>query len=312
MPQEREQPMEHTRFNCRMAAIFSDIHSNYHAFRACYADAVGRGAEAFIFLGDYISDLADPRKTMDLVYEIQSQYPTACLRGNRERYMLDCKNGSASFCPGSKTGSLLYTYRQLQPRDFAFFESLKIYDVVELNGIPFEIAHGAKGDDRFLFDGTDDRTEEVLARMKCDYFLAGHSHKQFIRRCGEKTILNPGSIGVPRDYGYLTQYALLKFGGQRVHFELRQIPYDAKATIHRQFESGLVDCAPHWAVSVLYDVITGEGYTMELLNRIHAYTNGDEAAVHDEAIWHRIAEEMGMKFTEKEILSGMDFVLDNR
>lgn len=53
-------------------AVLSDIHSNYHAFKACYVDAVKCGAESFIFLGDYISDLAEPQRTMDLVYEIQS------------------------------------------------------------------------------------------------------------------------------------------------------------------------------------------------------------------------------------------------
>lgn len=298
--------MGHKRFACRKAAVFSDIHSNYHAFRACYSDAVSRGADCFIFLGDYVSDLADPRKTLDLVYEIQSQYPAVCLRGNRERYMLECKNEVTSLCPGSKTGSLLYTYSQLRTQDFAYFESLPIYDVIEINGIPFEIAHGAKGDDRFLFDGTDARTEKVLAQMQCDYFLGGHSHRQFIRRSGEKTILNPGSIGVPRDYGCLTQYALMEFEGRSLHLELCQIPYDVKAVICRQFESGLVDLAPHWAVSVLYDVITGKAYTLELLKRF------DKSNIYDEQVWHCIAAEMGMKFTEKEILGVVDSALGNR
>ena len=86
-------------------AVLSDIHANYHAFKACYDDAVRDGVDSFIFLGDYISDLAEPQKTMDLVYEIQANYPTICLRGNRERYMLDCEKGS-SFHRGSKSGSL--------------------------------------------------------------------------------------------------------------------------------------------------------------------------------------------------------------
>ena len=74
-------------------ALLSDIHSNYYAFKACYEDTVKCGAEMFIFLGDYVSDLSEPQRTMDLVYEIQSKYPTVCLRGNREGYMLDCKSG---------------------------------------------------------------------------------------------------------------------------------------------------------------------------------------------------------------------------
>ena len=86
-------------------AVLSDIHSNYYAFKACYEDAIKCGAEMFIFLGDYISDLSEPRKTMDLVYEIRSNYHTVGLRGNGEGYMLDC-GSSCNFTRGSKSGSL--------------------------------------------------------------------------------------------------------------------------------------------------------------------------------------------------------------
>lgn len=287
---------------CHMAAVFSDIHSNYHAFRACYDDARAQGADCFIFLGDYISDLADPRETMDLLYEIQSRYPTICLRGNRERYMLEHAKGKMFFSTGSKTGSLLFTYRQLQDKDLAFFERLPIYDVIELNGIVIEIAHAGKSDDRDYFEGTDDRTRHVFEEMETGYLLTGHSHKQYVKFHDGKVILNPGSIGVPRDHGPLTQYALLEFEEKTVQFRLRQIPYDVTAMIHRQFESGLVDCAPHWAISVLYDALTGKEHTMELLRRVYQQGNGDETVVFNESVWRCVAEEMGMKFTEDEIV----------
>ena len=210
--------------------------------------------------------------------------------------MLDCRNGLTAFVPGSKTGSLLYTYNQLRSQDFVFFDSLAVCDTIEINGIQFEIAHGFKDDDRFYFDGTDANTETVLEQMKFFYFLGGHCHRQYIRQAGDKTILNPGSVGVPRDYGYLTQYALLDFSAQDIHIELRQIPYDVSATIHSQFQSGLADIAPHWAISVLYDVITGQEYTLELLEQL------EPSDAYDEAAWHCIAASMGMKFTEDEIL----------
>ena len=134
----------------RVVAVFSDIHSNYHAFKACFADAIKCGAESFIFLGDYVSDLAEPKKTMDLVYEIQSNYPTACLRGNREGYMLDCESGFSSFARGSKSGSLLFTYEYLRKKDLDFFRELKISDTVVIDGIQIEIAHAAMDNDRLF------------------------------------------------------------------------------------------------------------------------------------------------------------------
>lgn len=298
--------MEVTRLNnCRVAAVFSDIHSNYPAFKACYEDAGAQGADCFIFLGDYVSDLADTRETMALLNEIRSLYPTVCLKGNRERYMLEHRDGAADFAKGSKTGSLLFTFQQLEKNDLKFFESLPIYDVIELNGIALESAHAAKDDDRFYFEGTDEWEEcfsRVFDEMETDYLLTGHSHKQYVRCEGGKTILNPGSIGVPRDHGSLTQYALIRFDGAEPQFDLRQIPYDVPETIHRQFAGGLVDMAPHWAVSVLHDAITGKENTMELLGRVNGLSGGDPAVLYDEAVWHTVAERLGMKFTEAEIL----------
>lgn len=297
------------KITCRKAAIFSDIHSNYYAFLACYQHALDNRADCFIFLGDYISDLADLQKTLDLVYEIQEKYPTVCLIGNRERYMLECKNGVAAFKMGSKTGSLLYTYSQLRQRDFVFMESLPNYQRIELNGILFEIAHAVREDDRYYFEEADGRMEKVFSQMQADYMLTGHSHKQYIQRSGKKTIINPGSIGVPRRYGYLTQYAMLEFEDQAVQCELYQLPYDAKAMIRRQFESGLMEYAPHWAIGILYDVLSGEEYTLKLLKRVSQHADGDETVMHDERIWRRFASEMDMKFTEKEIVDAFASVL---
>lgn len=285
------------RFTCRKVAVFSDIHSNYHAFLACYEDAVKKSAELFIFLGDYVSDLADPRKTMDLVYAIREKYPTVCLRGNRERYMLECRKGITAFSEGSKTGSLLYTFNQLRPWDLDFFESLPIYDEIECNGIPIELAHGAPSDDRFYFKGADKNKDPRLQKMKYRYFLCGHCHRQYIHQSGGKTICNPGSIGVARDHTCSTQYAMLEMKEQRAEIELCRISYDIPAMIHRQFESGLAHIAPYWAISILYDVLTGEEYAMDLLQRL---TGTD---VHDEQAWRDHAAQMGMKFTEDEILT---------
>ena len=280
--------------SCRSAAVFSDIHANYAAFRACFDDAVSLGADCFLFLGDYITDFADPVKTLDLIYEIQERYPTICLRGNRERYLLEHAAGSFPFAPGSKTGSLLYTFRQLRPKDLEFLEKLPISGTVVLNDIPMEIAHASARDDRCYFEPGDEKMNAVFAQMPYALLLTGHSHRQYAANRSEKTVLNPGSVGVPRDYGYFSQYALLHFQDNTIVPHFRQISYSVADTVRRQFESGLVDMAPHWAVSVLYDAITGEDYTMKLLSQVKD--------AHSEEFWHSAAIDLGMAFTEDEIM----------
>lgn len=278
-------------------AVFSDIHGNYHAFKACYEDAIRHGADSFIFLGDYVSDLADPQKTMDLVYEIRERFPTVCLRGNRERYMLECEQGISSFFRGSKSGSLLYTYDHLRPQDLDFFKGLNISETIEIGAVTFEIAHAAKDDDRCYFEGDDPKIEGIFPEMQAPYLLTGHSHRQYIRACDGKTILNPGSVGIPQGGTRWPSYALLQVEDGAVSAELLQAPYDITAVIRAQFENGLVEYSHCWGIGILYDIITGEEYTIRLLENV--CKNGD---VYDEEVWHAEAAKMGMKFTEREII----------
>lgn len=278
-------------------AVLSDIHSNYYAFKACYEDAVRCGAERFIFLGDYISDLSEPRKTMDLVYTIRETYPTVCLRGNRERYMLDCKNGKGVFDRGSKTGSLLFTFEQLREQDFAFFDGLKIADTIEIDGVQIQIAHASMEDDRFYFDDKDSRLEEVFEKMKARYLLTGHSHKQYRKSCSEKTIINPGSVGIPQTGKPDPQYAILDISNGELSCDLRVVSYDIEEVIHAQFASGLIDYANCWAIGVLYDLITGRENVVHLLGAVE-----NAEGIYNEDIWRTEAAKLGMKFTESEII----------
>ena len=65
-------------------AVFSDVHSNHLALEACFAEAEKRGANLWIFLGDYISDCAYPHKTMELLYRAQQEHDCCFVKGNRE------------------------------------------------------------------------------------------------------------------------------------------------------------------------------------------------------------------------------------
>lgn len=142
-------------------------------------------------------------------------------------------------------------------------------------------------------------------KMKAPYLLTGHSHRQYIRAHNGKTILNPGSVGIPQGGNRWPAYALLQVEDGDVSIQLRQVPYDITAAIHAQFKNGLVDYSHCWGISILYDIITGEEYTIRLLENV--CKNGD---VYDEEVWHAEAEKMGMKFTKREILEvaqGTDF-----
>lgn len=290
-------------YNCNKVAVLSDIHSNYYAFKACVDDAAKQGADCFVFLGDYVSGLADTEKTMKLVYEIQSRYPTVCIRGNRERYMLDHHNGVSVLTKGSYTGAHLFTYDCLSAGDIEFFSGLPISDVIIINGVPIEIAHATMENDRFYFEQYDSVVDEIVSQMSTRCLLTGHSHKQYSCCRGDKTIINPGSVGLPQGSGQFSQYVILNVIDGKVEHIFRQVEYDLEAVIHSQFNSGIMDYGKYWAICDLYGAIEGEEYTKQLLTMIYQREENAEKALGDETIWHEYAIELNLGVTEEEALN---------
>lgn len=290
------------KYQCNKVALLSDIHSNYYGLKACLEDAEKEGADCFIFLGDYISGLADSVKTLDLVYEISNRYPSIFIRGNRERYMLEQQAGLSNLCPGSNTGSFLFTYNQLREKDLSFFNTLPISRISEINGVTIELAHATNGNDRVHFEAKDNKIQEVFSKMRASYLLTGHSHKQYICTENGKTIINPGSVGIPQGGSWHSQYALLYVSNGIVHSILRQVPYDMESLICAQFQSGLVDIGGYWAIADLYGAMTGQEYTKNLLTQLYILSDENKNILNDESEWERIAAKMGMCFTEKRVL----------
>ena len=64
-------------------ALFADIHANRQAFAACLDAARARGAERFVFLGDYVGYGADPEWTVATVTGFVGEGALA-VRGNHD------------------------------------------------------------------------------------------------------------------------------------------------------------------------------------------------------------------------------------
>lgn len=211
--------------------------------------------------------------------------------------MLEHEQGALSFAPGSKSGSLLFTYEHLREQDLDFFRSLPISDSISLNGVAFWIAHASMDDDRYYFEGNDIQTEQILQQMQCNYLLTGHSHKQYIQRNSTKVIINPGSVGIPQGGTIWPKYALLQISDGLVSCSLREVKYNLCDAIHSQFHRGLVNRAKYWAIAILHDIITGQEWALALLELVTASGN-----VYDETSWHHAAVRLGMRMTEEEII----------
>ncbi len=278
-------------------AVFADIHGNIHALRACVRAALEDGAEGFILLGDFVTDLASPREVMDAIYELREKYPCWLVRGNREGYLLSHRAGEENYRPGSKTGSLYYTYHRLTQKDLDFFDSLPIYDRAVIGGVPLEMAHAERCTDRHTIEPWDPYLDTVFAQMQTDILLTGHCHTQYIRQQCGKTILNPGSLGLPKETPGMAEYAMVSLSPAGCSFRLCTAPFDVEQAVIDQFDSGLWEAAPWWTVGICNNLISAGESALRLVNRVH-----ESRDPWDEANWEKAARELGLVLTREEML----------
>ena len=159
-------------------AVLSDIHGNYAAFQKCLDYAINIGIDTFIFLGDYLGELAYPQKTMEILYAVKEKYRCFFIKGNKEDYWINYEKepkGWKEF--DSTTGSLYYTYQNLEEKDLQFFKSLPLQEALALEGLmPVTISHGSprKANEKLLPDR--ENTFLIMENNASDYILCGHTH----------------------------------------------------------------------------------------------------------------------------------------
>ena len=159
-------------------AVFSDVHSNHHALKACLKEAEKQKADGYIFLGDYISDCANPHETMKLIYHAKQEMPCWFVRGNREEYVLNHHNFGSDWANGTTTGSLLYTYEGLTAEDLEFISTLPFMQTIDPNGkCPIRICHGSPEKTRDTLLPFSYKIESWLLKIDERVLLSGHTHQ---------------------------------------------------------------------------------------------------------------------------------------
>lgn len=201
--------------------IVSDIHANWPALEAVL-DAEP-DFQLITFCGDVVDYGPFP---VECVRWLQ-QHADHFVRGNHDNALAfdhDCR------CMGSFRQFSLATRAWhktlLGPGDVKFLGQMPILDWFAFDGRYFRVAHATPQGDLFEYLSPD-RWAERLAGISEDFILLGHTHVQGMRTYGERTVVNPGSVGLARDGGGEACYAVYDSG----HVSLKRIPYDVSRTI---------------------------------------------------------------------------------
>ena len=229
-------------------AVMADIHSNSIAFRACLQEAERRGCTEYLFLGDYLGDLAKPQITMRMLEEIRNRYPCTFIRGNKEDYWIRHRMHPEEIWESghTATGMLRYVMDSLTDTEIDWFEGMPISQVIRKDGYPpFVICHGSPFHTRESLRPDYD-TDELMTKMPTDLVICGHFHIQVRYEKKGVCVINPGSVGVPLRSGGLAQFMTLEAKNGAWDVQFVSVPYDMEAAIGSMDQEKLYEKAPGW------------------------------------------------------------------
>ena len=200
--------------------VLADIHAN----RAALA-AIREPFDACLFLGDLVEYGPEPEVCIDWVRRNCRQG----VRGNHDHGVVQNVEiqGTVGFRYLTKATRKM-TADRLNSADRRFLADLPTTAMLTLGGLKFFLVHASPRDPLEEYIQPDPKVWEArLAHIKADFVCVGHTHHQYTLTVGKTTILNPGSVGLPRDGDPRARYAIIDDG----KVELKQVGYDVEATV---------------------------------------------------------------------------------
>ena len=218
-----------------MYAVISDIHGNFEALEAVLRDMPGE-VDTVYCLGDVIGYGASPNECCDAVRELGM--PT--ITGNHDLAVTDLSTNLAWFNPVAQT-AVLWTRGRLTEENATFLLSRP--RTMQERGALF--VHGSVRDpDEYIINASSAR--ENLALLQAEYpnvrvCFFGHTHVKAVAPSpngsmvesetldlgsGGPYLVNPGSVGQPRDGDTFASYVLAEGDPEGAKVAYRFVEYD--------------------------------------------------------------------------------------
>tara|TARA_B100000609_G_scaffold199602_1_gene204800 strand:- start:13329 stop:14807 length:1479 start_codon:yes stop_codon:yes gene_type:complete len=231
--------------------VFSDVHGNLPAFESMLRHSKEFDVDGYLFLGDLVGYGPYPKECVQLAMELEN---CLFLRGNHDEQV--AKGESSDGNNRLARESLNWTVQQLNNTEREWLLS----HPRELREETWLAVHSSPLDDKeehwgYIYELT---YQDALRRLKDDglsFCFYGHTHVQFIyKRVGEKEqksmpvttklfqedetiLINPGSVGQPRDRDPRASFAIWDRTHERVTFH--RVTYPVETTMKQIEKVGL-------------------------------------------------------------------------
>ncbi len=202
--------------------VVSDIHANWPALAA-----IQEQYDVCLCLGDLVDYGPDPAQCVRWAME----HADYAIRGNHDHGVAQDVpvRGAEGFRYLTKVTRPLM-WDALGPEERLYLLRLPLTQRVTLAGLRFLLVHATPRDplDEYVLK---DRAlwKKRLENVDADIICVGHTHLQFNMLIDGKIVLNPGSVGQPRDGDPRAAYAII----DDKKIDLQRIEYPVEETIAR-------------------------------------------------------------------------------
>jgi diadenosine tetraphosphatase ApaH/serine/threonine PP2A family protein phosphatase len=226
-------------------AVISDVHANHHALSAVLRSIEDEVADEVWCLGDTVGYGPKPNECCDVVRDRAD----LCLVGNHDLVALG--ELSVTDFNDEAAAAAVWTREVLTPESRTFLRGLE--SVAHRDGV--ELFHASARDPVWEYILTEEAARATLELTAAAVVLVGHSHVALAltRRDAEvsggvaqdgaridldgRWLLNPGSVGQPRDGDPRAAWLLIDFEERFASF--RRVPYSIEETQAEMREAGL-------------------------------------------------------------------------
>lgn len=206
----------------------SDLHGNQEALEVLPEDF-----DVLVCAGDLVDYGPDSQATLRFI----RQNAQLTVTGNHDKAAalgIDCG------CSEVMKDLSVATRRQLnlEEEEKAYLANLPMNGQIEVGGIKIFVTHATPFDlHRYVKpDISDNELMEMFTDRGANLIIWGHTHLPWIRKVGDFTALNPGSLGQPRDGNPDASFAVWEDG----QLEIIRKPYQREITA-RKIRQGSLD-----------------------------------------------------------------------
>ncbi|MFO0875880.1 MAG: metallophosphoesterase family protein [Gemmataceae bacterium] len=235
----------------QLTCLFADVHGNKHALEAVLSACKEMRVDSFLFLGDAVGYGAFPAWCIQRLAELPN---AILLRGNHDDMVSRGEVDESSNRIAREAAA--WTIEQLDRASRQWLGEL----LVEYRSLPWMAVHGSPccphGFRGYVYELTYRDNLAALQEKGFQVCFYGHSHVQFLyqrtrRNTFEKAVpgnlklfdgahemlVNPGSVGQPRDGDPRAAFALWDRRGNRVSFH--RVEYSVEMAMRAVFQAGL-------------------------------------------------------------------------